>query len=272
MTPTSSGRWSNLSQRVGMGLLLAAVSMVMIWWGRAPFMLEVGWLALVGSGELFDLLERKRLRPMRRSGTLGVLLMLGCTWWSGPAGLLEATLISVVGILFLSVVRSGVRQSLVLDVAGTFLTLFYVGFLFSFLVLLRALPGGAGWLTLLIAMIASCDTAAYFVGRSLGRHKLCPQLSPKKTVEGSLAGALVPALLGYHLGPLFGLSPWHAAGLGLGVSCIGQVGDLWESALKREVGVKDAGEFLGAHGGVLDRFDSLALAAPFFYWAVTHLN
>ncbi len=147
----------------------------------------------------------------------------------------------------------------------------YVGWLFSSLVLLRALPQGAAWVTLLVVMMTATDTGAYFVGKIFGRHKLCPSLSPKKTVEGSLGGLLLPALLGYGLAPYFGLLAWQGAFLGTGVSLLGQVGDLWESALKREVGVKDAGEFLGSHGGVLDRFDSLAFAAPFFYLALIHI-
>lgn len=267
----SSGPWSNLGQRLGTALILAAVSLGLIWLGSGFFMLEVIVLALAGSCEIFDLVERKRLRPLRRTGTLATLFLLGACFHSGILGLAYATLVSFVALLVMCVLRSQSRVSVVLDGAATLLCVMYVGWLFSSLVLLRALPQGAAWVTLLVVMMTATDTGAYFVGKIFGRHRLCPSLSPKKTVEGSLGGLLLPALFGYGLAPYCGLLAWQGAFLGTGVSVLGQVGDLWESALKREVGVKDAGEFLGSHGGVLDRFDSLAFAAPFFYLTLIHI-
>lgn len=268
---TSQEKWSSLAPRVSTALLLAAVSLGLIWWGRLPFLTEVIVLALAGSCEILDLLERKRLRPLRRSTTLATLLLLVAAWTAGLSGLAHATLLSLLVILMLCVLRSPVRRSVVLDGAVTVLAVMYIGWLFGFLILLRALPHGAAWITLLVSLSAMTDTGAYFVGRTLGRHPLWPALSPKKTLEGSLGGLLLPAALGYLVVPLLGLAPVHGLGLGLGVSLVGQLGDLWESALKREVGVKDAGEFLGSHGGVLDRFDSLAFAAPYFYLYLTYV-
>lgn len=267
----ASGRWTNLGQRINTAVILAVISLALIWWGRTPFVLEISLFALAASCEAFDMVERKRLRPLRRSGTLCTLLILISAWLGGVAGLAHATLLSFLLILTLCVLRSQQRQSMMLDAAATMMSVMYVGWLFSFLVLLRALPQGAALVTLLLGMITLTDSGAYFVGRTLGKHKLCPALSPKKTLEGSLGGLLLSAGLGYALGPHFGLTPLHGLALGAGVSLLGQVGDLWESALKREVGIKDAGELLGGHGGVLDRFDSLAFAAPFFYLYLTYM-
>lgn len=262
---TASGRWSNLGQRIYTAIILAVVSMILIWWGTTPFLIEIAVFALAASCEAFDMIERKRLRPMRRTGTACILLMVVGAWWGGIAGLAHANLFAVLMLLAVATLRSTQRVSMILDAACTLLCVQYVGWLFSFLVLLRALPSGAGLVTLLIGLITLTDTGAYFIGRAFGRHKLAPALSPKKTIEGSLGGLMLSAWLGFKMCPMFGLPPLHGLALGAGVSLFGQLGDIWESALKREVNLKDAGELLGGHGGVLDRFDSMAFAGPFFY-------
>lgn len=257
--------WSNLAQRLVTALILAAISLGLIWWGRFPFLLEVLLFGMAGSCEILDLLERKRLRPLRRTATLMTLMLLLATYGYGIMGLTCASLVGFLGILSLAVLRYQQRSSPILDAASTLLAVMYVGWFFSFLLLLRDLPQGAAWVTFLIALTTSTDAGAYFVGKALGRHPLCPVLSPKKTVEGSMGGLLLPAAVGAGLASWMGFEAYHGIVLGLGVSLLGQIGDLWESAMKREVGVKDAGELLGSHGGVLDRFDSLAFAVPFFY-------
>lgn len=266
-----SNRWSGLAQRASTAMLLATISLFLIWWGGGPFMLEITAFALAGSCEFFDLVERKGLRALRRSGTLFTMLLLVVAHWYGLARLAHVTLFSLLSLLTLCVLRSHVRRSFLLDGAATWLGVMYIGWLFSFLVLIRKLPYGAAWVTLLVSMCAFTDVGAYFVGRQIGKHKLWERLSPKKTIEGSLGGLLASGLLGLLAAPLLGISPTHGLALGCGVSLFGQLGDLWESALKREVGVKDAGDLLGGHGGVLDRFDSLAFAAPFFYLYLNYL-
>ena len=153
--------------------------------------------------------------------------------------------------------------------------------LFSYLLLLRSLgaypvvlpglrvtlPSGACWLFLVFAACWAMDTAAYAVGRSWGKRKLCPTLSPGKTVEGAIAALVAALLITCGLGWWFGLPLWPAYGalLGLILGVVGQLGDLAESKLKRWAGVKDSGAILPGHGGILDRFDSLLLAAPAAY-------
>lgn len=268
----ATGRWANLGQRINTAVILAVVSLIAIWWGRTPFVLEISLFALAASCEAFDMVERKQLRPLRRSGTICTLLLLLAAWMAGLTGLAHATLASFLILLTLCVLRANVRVSMMLDAACTVMSVMYVGWLFAFLVLLRALPQGAALVTFLILLITMTDTGAYFIGRTFGKHLLLPTLSPKKTVEGSLGGLLLSACLGQLVGNYyFGLDPAQGLFLGAGVSLFGQLGDLWESALKREVGLKDAGELLGGHGGVLDRFDSLAFAGPFFYLYFTYI-
>ncbi len=148
------------------------------------------------------------------------------------------------------------------------LGLVFIGFLASHLVLLRQLPDGAHWLAILTAITAGSDTAAYLVGSRWGRRKMCPQISPKKTVEGALggiAGGVGAALLLFLFFPV-AWAWWVILVLAFGLSLVGMAGDLLESAIKRGTGSKDSGRLLAGHGGVLDRIDSLFLSAPVLYY------
>ena len=110
-----------------------------------------------------------------------------------------------------------------------------------------------------------CDTCAYFTGKTFGRHKLAPVLSPKKSIEGSVGGVLGSALVGVLYGYLFGFMPGYMALLCGIAGAISQFGDLFASAIKREHGIKDYGNLIPGHGGIMDRFDSVIITAPIIY-------
>jgi phosphatidate cytidylyltransferase len=133
-------------------------------------------------------------------------------------------------------------------------------------------PRGLAWTALVICTIWVGDVAAYLVGRAFGRRRLAPRVSPKKTVEGSLAGLLGSALTSVLASAVLGLdlSVFGALALGLGLGVTGQLGDLIESLLKRQAGVKDSGAIIPGHGGILDRIDALLLTFP-AAWAITSL-
>ena len=143
--------------------------------------------------------------------------------------------------------------------------------------LLLSQPDGHWLLLVLAAVVAACDSAAYFVGRSVGGVKLAPLVSPNKTVSGSVGGivaaiALLVGLAGIPelatiavLEPIIGLDVGVALCLGCGVAILSQIGDLLESALKRSLNVKDSGSILPGHGGLLDRFDGYLFTVPGFY-------
>jgi phosphatidate cytidylyltransferase len=165
-----------------------------------------------------------------------------------------------------------------LGVATTVLAFVYVGGLGGFAGLLLASPDGIG----LIAGVALCvityDVFGFFVGSQFGKSQIAPKISPNKTFEGTLAGMLGAVLMGWilvggQLGP--GIAPWSegkGAVLGLFVAAGAFLGDLCESMLKRDLGVKDFGSLLPGHGGVLDRFDSLLFCLPITYYLALHLN
>lgn len=148
--------------------------------------------------------------------------------------------------------------------------LLYVPLLLIHLPWLRELPHGREWIFLVLLIVMVGDSLAYFTGISIGRRKLYPAISPNKSIEGAIGG-LVGSLLGAWLAKLTFFQELAAADilvLGLGLGVVGQLGDLFESMLKRSFGVKDSGKLVPGHGGILDRLDSLLFAfAPAYYYA-----
>jgi phosphatidate cytidylyltransferase len=152
----------------------------------------------------------------------------------------------------------------------TLLAITYIGLLLGHGIWLRELPGGGGIVLLLMGVTWVGESAAYFVGSTLGRHKLAPVVSPNKTVEGAvaqvIASVIAALLLAAWLAP--GWSVTQAAVAGTVIGVVGQIGDLSESVIKRSVGTKDTGGLIPGHGGVLDRLDSLLFNVPALYYLV----
>ncbi|MSQ08888.1 MAG: phosphatidate cytidylyltransferase [Dehalococcoidia bacterium] len=144
----------------------------------------------------------------------------------------------------------------------------YFGALLAHAPALAAHENGRDWLFIAILGTFAVDSAAYFTGRAVGRRKLAPKISPKKTWEGAVGGLIAGpvAVIGLNslIGP--GIPTWQAGAVGLAVAISGTLGDLAESALKRAVGVKDSGAVIPGHGGILDRIDSLAPGIATVYW------
>jgi len=150
------------------------------------------------------------------------------------------------------------------EIALLLLGILYIPFLLTHLALMREVAYGVQWIFLLLIIVMTGDTAAYYAGRTFGKRKLYPMVSPNKTIEGSLGG-LVGSLAGVFIAratffPQLPVADSIAMPLLLGV--LGQLGDLFESMLKRSFGVKDSGTIIPGHGGILDRLDSILFAAP----------
>lgn len=162
------------------------------------------------------------------------------------------------------------------DFAITVSGLMYIGWLGSYLVSLRTLPNGMWWTMLAIPAIAIGDTGAYFVGRHFGKHKLAPHVSPNKTVEGLFGGIATTILGGVLLALIWGTRTdflgWQQ-GLVIGavLGVLSPLGDLGESMIKRQFGVKDSGTIFSAHGGMMDRMDSWIWGGVISYYLITWL-
>lgn len=181
---------------------------------------------------------------------------------------LAGLVLSLLALVFLTMLRyenlGNASHFLGLAVFATV----YVSVCMSHWVLIRFLPHGEYWLLMLTAIVAGSDTGAYYMGRALGKRKLCPSISPKKTVAGGVGGLLAGALAAQLINLLLPQSanPLMLLLVSLVLVVIGMFGDLTESILKRSCGVKDSGTILLGHGGVLDRVDSLLLSGPILYY------
>jgi phosphatidate cytidylyltransferase len=284
---------TELGRRVAVAAVGVPLGVAIIYLGVWPVAVIMSVVAAVGAWEVFRIAEASGWRPFRWLGIpAAVLLVASAGWsggtamWSGWAGGITLAL-ALLG-LAAAVFWRGPAGHPLPAVASTLLGAVYIGGTLGFAVRLRAFPGmsgeGAGWegaLVLIFPMTVAWigDTAAYFAGHRWGRRKLIPSVSPGKTVAGGiggLVGALVTAVLfaALLLKPYSGLivSPLSAAAIGAIVGAVAQIGDLAESLLKREAGVKDSGGLFPGHGGVLDRFDSILFALPVAYVLLTVLR
>ena len=204
--------------------------------------------------------------------TLGTLLLLSFCTLAAPQGQVAPLLVLVCCLftLFLFYLMSyGHIQELAWDLAISILGLVYIPLLLGHFIWLRYMPQGEWWILWLLAVICSGDTAAYYTGKTLGRRKFYPQVSPGKTWAGTFGGLAANLVVGVFGGRL--LLPeektFSLALVAVILGCIGVLGDLFESMLKRQAQVKDASSLLPGHGGVLDRLDSLLFTAPALVYA-----
>ncbi len=241
----------------------------MLFWGpKWSFAAFVGLAVAICANELFRMTITESF-GLRVWGVISTMLVGAAVAYGHlcPLGLGE-TMVSVLTVLLLGVLGAGlaVPDPVERAAARSAYLLFgplYVGVSLGQVARLHLLPHGGGWVVMAMMLAWFSDTAAYFAGRWFGKHKLYPKLSPKKTIEGALGGLLGSVAGGlcghYFLVPSLPLV--DAVVLALVAGAAGQAGDLFESLLKRSVGVKDSGAILPGHGGLLDRADALMFTA-----------
>jgi phosphatidate cytidylyltransferase len=262
-----SAFWSRLV--VGAALLPLVLGVVWLggWW-LFSLALAGGLLAL---HELYTM--GRGLRPLVIGGYVGMILtLIGAALSEVPwmvGGFFATILVAFVVFGF-----SDARPSATAAISLTLLGVVWVGGGLGCLMLLREIPehGRLAIFTVLLAVFAD-DTAAYFVGRAIGRHKMAPRISPGKSWEGFVAGtAAAMAVAFFAMYDQGFLTDLEALALGAAVALSSTLGDLFESAIKRDLGVKDSGHLLAGHGGVLDRIDSILWAGPAAFYVVLALT
>jgi len=223
-------------------------------------------VAAVGQWEFTGMFERVGVRSFRVLGLVGGTVLTAS--FALPVSERAAFTTVLLGVLLAALARPRGERVAWEPPAVTVLGICYVNWLLGYGFWLRDLPAGADWVLLLVSVTWMGETAAYVVGSTLGRTKLAPRISPRKTVEGALAQLLVSVLTAMAACAWFftelGLGRAVVVGLLLGV--VGQVGDLVESALKRSLGAKDTAALIPGHGGLLDRLDSLLFNTPALYY------
>ncbi len=198
---------------------------------------------------------------------MGTLMPLAA-YWGGINLLFAVVAFSIIIIFLLFLYRVNEASIDISELVKVIFGLIYIPMMISYIVILRNHKNGLLWVFFLIVLAFSSDIAAFYVGKTQGKRKLIPNVSAGKTVEGalgsvagSLAGGIIFKLLFFHELPFI-----HAAILGLMSGILGQLGDLSESVIKRTYMVKDSGELLPGHGGILDRLDSFIFIIPFVYY------
>lgn len=248
----------------GVPLVLALVLL------GGPWLLAgVAALIVVGLLEFYQMVARAGYQPIWEAGLAAGLWLAVAAEWPGAWPARWAPFVLPVLLLYtiLTQLRRGHPDRSLVNTGLTLLGVLYVAYLATYLIRLRALPmvpdgpPSAVPALLVICAVWAADSIAYFVGLTIGRHKLLPRVSPHKSREGAAAGVAAGVLVGLGFAWAAGMPP--AVAVAVGGLCAGAsiVGDLWESSIKREVGVKDAGWVLPGHGGMLDRFDGLLFAA-----------
>ncbi|MBE1487856.1 phosphatidate cytidylyltransferase [Plantactinospora soyae] len=264
--PAASGRAGrNLPAAIGVGLGLGAAIVVPLFLFRPAFLVVVAIAVSIGIWEMTQAVRPSGVHPPLVPLIAGGLLMVGLAWWAGPDALSLGLLVTVLATLVwrLGDGPAGYQR----DMTAATLIAVYVPFLGGFAALLAAAPddGELRVLVTLAAVVLS-DTGGYAAGVAFGKHPMAPSVSPKKSWEG-FAGSVAAAAIGSAvlLGVLLDVEPWWGAIFGVAVSVAAVLGDLGESMIKRDLGVKDMSNLLPGHGGLMDRLDSVLFAVPTGY-------
>ena len=258
---------SNFVSRVLVTVVGVPVVLYLVYLGEWWLFGLAAFAALVALHELYVM--ARSLRPLVLAGYAGALATLLGAQLGGAEWMVGGFMLTLV-LAFLLYGIAETRQTATVTMSTTIMGTAWIALGLGHLVLLRDVPehGRLAVFTVLLAVFAD-DTAAYLVGRMLGRHKLAPSLSPGKTWEGFLAGtAAAIAVAFFALYDQGFLTIPESIALGAAIALAGAAGDLFESALKRDLQVKDSGQLLGGHGGMLDRIDSLLFASVAAFYVV----
>lgn len=269
---------SLLKNRIITGFTIGALVFACIILGGKWLLCLLLFFIIMASKEYVDILKNKGFLPFFKV-ILIISVAMVLVSASGYDNLIPGVLLAGVIGSFLAVLFRG-RQPYIANVATTILG-FLIAWMPCHVCLIRQLGGevslfgisfkqGLYFLLLIFFVILLTDIAAYFFGIKFGKHKLSPVISPKKTIEGALAGGFFAVITGLIIGKLIGISLYQSFVLSLIITVMAQLGDLSESLIKRDAGVKDSGHSLPGHGGFLDRADSYLFSVPVAYYYIKY--
>ncbi len=266
-----------LRQRVLSAVVVLPILILAIWFDGPWFVLVAAVLALLGVVEFYAMAGLARLQPVALFGTLWTLFFIANAYYAPSYGSETTQLFGA-----LALAGSGVILSLAcvllqrrpgdrvfVNWSWSLAGVLYMGLLLSYWVLMMG-SYGREWVLLALLSTFAVDTSAYFVGRTWGKHRMAPSISPGKTWEGAVGGLVGAVAAAVLLSVILdvGTAYWKVIFLGFAVGISAQLGDLTESKLKRSVGVKEAGNLIPGHGGVLDRLDSIVFTGVVVYYCL----
>ena len=252
-------------------LVAAPIVWGIAYYGGLLFLAMVLILALFSLNEFYNLMLKKKYFPAYWVGNVMTIFFIVFSYYSvsrnwEPA---QSAILTIAASLAL---MAGIflkrAEDTIVDVAVTLLGMIYIGWFFSYFLLIRNLTAHGGYLFFLIFTVWAMDIVAYIVGKKFGRHKLAPAISPNKTWEGAIAGFITAIIAAEIFSGVALVNGTHAIILGGIIGIVAQLSDLVESVIKRDAHVKDSGDIVPGHGGVLDRIDSFILTAPIMYYYV----
>ena len=264
-------------KRITTGLLIGTFWLLLLFSGNY----QLFWSVFVALGifalhEFFAITIPEYRKTDRLAGVIFGLFPLVAAYAGNPDTVAAALFLALFSLIAYSLSRCARLNTPENEQAAFKLLLrlgfgiFYIGFCCSHFTLILAQPLGVKWLFFLTAVTVASDSGAYYAGRHFGRHKLCPAISPGKTIEGFIGGLVLVLIVTITIAHVYftEVSTLALAILALIMSCIGVMGDLTESLIKRTMGIKDSGQILPGHGGILDRVDSLLLSTPVLFYVI----
>jgi phosphatidate cytidylyltransferase len=273
--PTEShGPPADLMTRLLTGIAIAVVALIMLKLGTGPATFMVAVIVGAAAFELYEAFRRVGYHPATVIGLLGCLSIVGIAYSKGIDAF-PLVAILVVAFTMLWYMLEVVKARPIVNIAITLFGFGYIGIFGAFAGLLLSARDGTGLIIGLAACAIGYDVFGYFIGSQFGRSRMSPRLSPNKTWEGLFGGMVAAIVIGGIIGTT--LAPWngkvtHGLALGLVVAILAPIGDLCESMIKRDLGVKDLGTLLPGHGGVLDRFDAMLFCLPAVYYLAIQLK
>jgi phosphatidate cytidylyltransferase len=253
---------------------ITVVALIMLKLGRGATTILVAVIVGAAAFELYEAFRRAGYHPATVIGLLGCVSIVGIAYTDGLDAFPLVTIL-VVAFTMLWYMLEVVKARPIVNIAITLLGFGYIGIFGAFAGLLLSARDGTGFIIGLALCAIGYDVFGYLIGSQFGRSRMSPRLSPNKTWEGLIGGMVAAIVLGAIVGTL--LAPWngsisHGLALGIVVAIVAPIGDLCESMMKRDLGIKDLGTLLPGHGGVLDRFDAMLFCLPAVYYLAIQLK
>jgi phosphatidate cytidylyltransferase len=259
------------------GLIAVPLLAGIIYLGGMTFTIVIGIVSVIALWEYYRIVfnpdQKSLITPITITGFFTAPLMIFTAHYHYFHVIPSVIIINLVITAITAIVLFKNDPSILQDVFKQALGIVYVPLLLTYIVMIRNSPEGVTWIFFLFFLVFSADIGAFYAGSFFGRHKLCPSVSPGKTIEGGLGGIILTTIVGMAFQSFFlpAISTWSTFCLCICVGIIGPIGDLFESTLKRAGNIKDSGSILPGHGGILDRIDAILFVLPVLYFFKEHI-